>query len=392
MTEDGSCLADDTGTSGAGDGDGDGDGDGEGDGDGDTGADPECGDGQVDADEACDDGNLVDDDECTNACALPICGDGIVQASAGEICDDGNTIAGDGCTKCESSGTVVWSGVYEVEACYGRKVGVQSSGHIIATAMCDNSTWRLIGFDAEGEQLWKYGTTVAGTAMAIGADDQIAVAGQLGPTQGQIRSYDENGNYVWSRNGQADTSFRGVAFDADGSVIISGAIGADPDVHELLRRYNAVGDIVSSQEPLGNDLTAIAVDSTGSILALQSDPLRVEAFTSEGTLQSSSGVLGSPTRWGDLALDASDNSFVVAPTNAGLSFFVTKLDSAGALQWTSPHPLRPDIHEYGYGIVGLPNGGALVAGMRLSGPRRDRWPAQLGVARWRVPPGRHPRR
>src|SRR5690606_3094594 len=38
-----------------------------------------CGDGHLDPGEACDDGNRVDDDACTNACALPRCGDGIVQ-------------------------------------------------------------------------------------------------------------------------------------------------------------------------------------------------------------------------------------------------------------------------------------------------------------------------
>jgi cysteine-rich repeat protein len=55
-----------------------------------------CGDGWVDTGapgggEACDDGNRVDDDGCTNSCALPVCGDGIVQA--GEACD-----GGEGCT------------------------------------------------------------------------------------------------------------------------------------------------------------------------------------------------------------------------------------------------------------------------------------------------------
>jgi cysteine-rich repeat protein len=38
---------------------------------------------------------MVDDDECTNGCALPRCGDGIVQV--GEACDDGNGDEGDGC-------------------------------------------------------------------------------------------------------------------------------------------------------------------------------------------------------------------------------------------------------------------------------------------------------
>lgn len=55
-------------------------------------------------DEECDDGNLTDDDECTNACKLPACGDGIVQAARGEECENTDGAAADpkvdtdGCT------------------------------------------------------------------------------------------------------------------------------------------------------------------------------------------------------------------------------------------------------------------------------------------------------
>jgi cysteine-rich repeat protein len=55
-----------------------------------------CGDGFVQTGvEGCDDGNMIDSDECTNACALPACGDGIVQM--GEGCDDGNMDNTDDC-------------------------------------------------------------------------------------------------------------------------------------------------------------------------------------------------------------------------------------------------------------------------------------------------------
>lgn len=56
-----------------------------------------CGDGKLNeaAGEACDDGNDNDQDACTSACALPSCGDGVVQP--GEACDDGNRDNLDGC-------------------------------------------------------------------------------------------------------------------------------------------------------------------------------------------------------------------------------------------------------------------------------------------------------
>jgi MYXO-CTERM domain-containing protein len=60
-----------------------------------------CGDGYIDVNapggaEQCDDGNTVPDDGCTNACTLPACGDGVLQA--GEQCDDANRAGNDGCS------------------------------------------------------------------------------------------------------------------------------------------------------------------------------------------------------------------------------------------------------------------------------------------------------
>jgi cysteine-rich repeat protein len=50
----------------------------------------------VQSGEACDDANTEDADQCTSVCALPACGDGIVQEP--EECDDGNADETDGCT------------------------------------------------------------------------------------------------------------------------------------------------------------------------------------------------------------------------------------------------------------------------------------------------------
>ncbi|MEZ4454653.1 MAG: DUF4215 domain-containing protein [Nannocystaceae bacterium] len=59
-------------------------------------------DGMIDAlSEQCDDGNMVDEDGCTNACAINVCGDGVLYpegAGGTEECDDGNAEAGDGCS------------------------------------------------------------------------------------------------------------------------------------------------------------------------------------------------------------------------------------------------------------------------------------------------------
>ena len=60
---------------------------------------PFCGDGTInDPSEACDDGNQMDDDGCTQSCAVPVCGDEVVQ---GEEACDGGALGG---ASCESLG------------------------------------------------------------------------------------------------------------------------------------------------------------------------------------------------------------------------------------------------------------------------------------------------
>ena len=50
-----------------------------------------CGNGLVEVGEACDDGNLVATDGCTAACAVAVCGDGLLRTGV-EGCDDGNLL------------------------------------------------------------------------------------------------------------------------------------------------------------------------------------------------------------------------------------------------------------------------------------------------------------
>lgn len=60
---------------------------------------PSCGDSVVDTSETCDDGPLNSDiaaDACRTDCTPARCGDFVIDSS--ETCDDGNTVAGDGCS------------------------------------------------------------------------------------------------------------------------------------------------------------------------------------------------------------------------------------------------------------------------------------------------------
>ena len=76
-------------------------------------SDETCGNGFLDVTvgEACDDGNTVDGDGCQGNCALPACGDGILDPM--EVCDDGNTNDGDGCSATCMSDETCGNGVMD---------------------------------------------------------------------------------------------------------------------------------------------------------------------------------------------------------------------------------------------------------------------------------------
>lgn len=73
----------------------------------------------MEAGEACDDGDQLDENDCTNACMLPACGDGIIQAN--ETCDDQDNDATDGCGECQlttngSCGELKETTIYDIDA------------------------------------------------------------------------------------------------------------------------------------------------------------------------------------------------------------------------------------------------------------------------------------
>jgi cysteine-rich repeat protein len=82
--------------------------------------------------EACDDGNLVDGDGCQANCALPTCGDGILDAF--EVCDDTNIVSGDGCNATCTSDETCGNSILDVaagEAC--------DDGNLVDGDGCDSS-------------------------------------------------------------------------------------------------------------------------------------------------------------------------------------------------------------------------------------------------------------
>lgn len=351
-TEDSTCLgtADETET---GDEMATGDGDGE--------PEPVCGDGLAAGDEQCDDGNDVDDDECSNACTAATCGDGIVQSFLGETCDDGNTIAGDTCaTSCVLPGTVIWNRLYDFDSCNGYSIALASSGNLAVTAFCVESGWRILGFGPDGELLWDRGTIDFGLRVAIGPSDELAVGGQINGAQGQVRTYDSDGNLAWTKNVPSTvTSFLATAIDGSGGVIVGGASNND----RLLHRYSAEGTLEWGKEEAGGiTLLALATNPSGYIWSLRLDPFQIETYSAAGDLDWTSGILGSSTVYGDIAVDLADNVYVVGQTSTEWpSFYLAKFTPLGIPLWTELHD-DPGVREIGYGVTVLPTGGAIVSG------------------------------
>jgi cysteine-rich repeat protein len=362
---DGEGDGDGDGEPGDGDGEAEGDGDGDGDGEGDGDGDPaECGNGAVEIGEACDDGNDVADDECTNACELPVCGDGIMQAGNGEACDDGNLESGDGCTaSCAFPGELIWEVVIDIddqlEDDAGYEVVIDSEDNI-GVLYTTGGAYRLSEFDGDGNALWAFlGVNTDKPNLAIGPSDELVIGGKTMGNQGVTRVYDTLGNLVWSKNiAAANSSVLGVGVDGAGNVI---AAGLHVNTDALLLRYDNMGNIDWSHfETDGVSLGPIAVNSDGQIWSVRAMPRQVETYTPDGDAGWVSPMLENEG-FEDLISDADGNVYLLSVALDVSLLSVSKYDDAGMLVWNVDHD-DADVLEIGGGLALLSGGGVLVSG------------------------------
>jgi cysteine-rich repeat protein len=356
---------------GDGDGDGEGDGDGDGEGDGDGDGDPaECGNGAVEVDEACDDGNDVDDDECTNACALPVCGDGIIQAGNGEACDDGNLDAGDGCTaSCVIPGALIWEVVIDIGAQMEDDAGYEvviDSGDGIGVLYRTGGAYRIAEYDADGNPVWDFASINTDKPnLVIGPSDELALGGKTNGNQGMARVYDTQGNLLWSQNiAAANSSVLGVGVDGAGNIIAAG-FHANNDA--LLLRYDNMGNVDWSHfEMDGVALGPVAVNSDGQIWNVRAMPRQVETYAPDGAAGWVSAMLENEG-FEDLVADPDGNVYLLSVALDVQLLSVSKYDSNGMLQWNVDHD-DPNVLEIAGGLAVLPSGGVLVSGATNGAP------------------------
>lgn len=321
--------------------------------------DPECGNGQVERDEDCDDGNAADDDACTNACMLPACGDGIVQADAGEFCDDGNAIPGDGCTVgCNLPGTVIadhTDGLFTV----GHAVVVDSNDQITVLGRAKGTSWiGHLNDDMTAE--WNRESLPGDPPdLAIGTNDELLIGGRV-EDQARSRRIDPNdGVELWLDGVPFPGSvFSGVAI-AGGHMVSVGRRGQVGSQVGLLLRHdvNTGAPMAVTVEWKDGPFGPVAVDESGSIWVIDGDKdgaLLIYSSTDElvDTIGLAAGV------YADIAVDADRNVYLLAHSTGKQSFTLWKYKADGSPAW------QPKTYEdaSASGLALAPGGAVLVAG------------------------------
>jgi hypothetical protein len=240
-------------------------------------------------------------------------------------------------------------------------------------------------YDAGGRLLWtaQFGSTSSDLPNAVQVDDagRIYVVGftfatldgatSAGDADGFVRTFDPNGNVLWTRQfgtAKRDT-FTDLAVDATGNIYISGSTaGTAPGQtaaglsDALVCKYDATGNLIWARQfgsPVNDGASGIGVDSVGDVYVAGSLPrgFALPGQTNSGRIDtyirkySAAGVALWTRQYGTagdeqavrVAVDESDNLYVVGTTtgafpgqtNAGnRDVYLRKFDLQGNTLWT----------------------------------------------------------
>ena len=319
---------------------------------------PGCGNGRVEQDEACDDGNAADDDQCTNACRLPACGDGIVQVDAGESCDDGNNTPGDGCTmNCNLRGAMLAEHTSQWFT-FGTAVVVDSSDQITLSGRANGQAW-IARFDDNFNTRWS-GKSLPGGApgLAIGTNDELLIAGQLGEQAHTKRINPSNGADLWLKGiAYQESAFSSVAA-AGGHLVASGYYGAMSHEDGVLVRLDLeTGDPLATLEWNDGPFGPVTIDEEGWVWVVDVDKeAQLHVYDAQDQLQMTRGLPAAV--YEDIAVDDQRNVYLLARSKAKQSFMLWKYDADGTPAW--PPQKYPD--GSGTGLALAPDGTVIVAG------------------------------
>ncbi len=310
----------------------------------------ECGNGVLELGEDCDDGRNGDqDDGCTDACALPQCGDGWLQATLGEHCDAG-AVGDSWCTEsCEATLARAWLrelGSSEGDDDYANGVAVDGAGNVYAVG-----SLAAVGRGVNGRDIW-------------------------------VRKYDPDGNELWTQLYDSDVSSsfdegEAIALCPDGTVVVAGAVPVLGEGHDaIVLSYDADGFpgwTATYQGEGGFDDSASAVGCAAQGLLVGG-----YAFDADGELiawYSALAQADGATQWSGTRSSAASNDFsdlvdiAAGPEGqwalAGITDddnWVAVLESDGSQRWELVFDAIADGQDYALGAAFTAEGDLVVAG------------------------------
>jgi hypothetical protein len=193
-----------------------------------------------------------------------------------------------------------------------------------------------------GTLLWEQMISLVGddgaTASAVSADGRVAVVGftnydfDVDTWDTFVVVYEPDGTIAFEA--QTPERARGVAFDADGSVVV----GGETDAHELwLRRYAANGLAAWDSVDTGN-----TGSSSSRLAILPSGDIVIGGGTATAGLLAHYDANGTQLAYTELEVDvyvtslvALDGAVAVTGVNPDINlFWIARTDPAGAVQWS----------------------------------------------------------
>lgn len=314
--------------------------------------------------------------------------------NSGNICVGGQTSSGGAgaldwlIAKTDPVGNIQWQRTFGGSSNEELKgLALDSSGNIYC---CGNSRstgggidYLMAKFDTSGLTTWQktlnYGgydycaTSVAvnssGTACYVGFGE-VAVYYDL--TLFQLNG--SSGSLVRQNvldNGSFDAAL-GTAVDSSNNIYMCGWLRAGTD-QLLLTKFNSSNSILWQQSAgngyYGNALNAVTLDSSGNVIACGNvsngvhQDIYIVKFNSSGTFLWDKRITssGSNDDYGySVAVDSSDNIYVVGTAGGVNDAFIVKFNSAGTVQWQ--RTLGGSGTDTGYGITIANTGHMYIAG------------------------------
>ena len=328
---------------------------------------------------------------------------------------DPNASASAVVTVAHGAGAVIWTrqfGTGSGDSAAG--VAVDGSGNVVVAGwtlgsldgvIAGNSDAFVRKFDAAGTVVWarQFGTSgyEVATGLVVDGSANVVVAGytsgslegvSAGMYDAFVRSFDEAGNVIWTRQfGTSMSEFAtSVAVDDSGSVVVVGWTYGSLEgvsaggIDAFARKFDAAGSVVWTRQfgTSSHDYAqGVAVDDSANVVVVGMTGGSLEGVSAGGVdafvrkFDAAGNVLwtrqfgaSSNDRALGVAVDGSGNVVVVGETvgslegvsAGGVDAFVRKFDAAGNVVWTRQFGTSSDEHAWGVAVDG--SGNAVVVG------------------------------